>query len=270
MWIELDGVKSRFFANISHEFRTPLTLIMGRSEKIKNHRDDVDFRNEASQVNGHARQLLSLVNQLLDLSKIEAGKMELALSNSDIVDFVKKAVASFESLATDKQINYAFHSELEKLVAPFDKDKLEKIIYNLLSNAFKFTPEGGKVAVGLRQVCRPAGISVTDCAFLEEQSGNCNCETAIHLTVSDSGIGIPLEKLPYIFNRFYQVDSSETRQYEGTGIGLALTQNLVEIHGSALEVESVVGKGTTFTVKLPFNPNPPRKGLGHPAQGSFP
>jgi len=170
-----------------------------------------------------------LVNQLLDLSKLEAGKMMLEASEQNIMPLLKGYVLSFSSLAERKIITLSFNTIEENLNLYFDKDKLEKIINNLLSNAFKFTPEGGKID------------------FTVEKMIN-----EVEIRIADNGIGIAKERIDKIFNRFYQVDGSHTRESEGTGIGLAVTKELVELHKGKIEVESEYGKGTTFKVFLPL------------------
>jgi len=177
----------------------------------------------------NAGRLYGLVNQLLDLSKLEAGKMILEASEQNIMPLLKGYVLSFSSLAERKKITLNFNTIEENLNLYFDKDKVEKIINNLLSNAFKFTPEGGKIDFTVEKLIEDAEIRI-----------------------ADNGIGIEKERIDKIFNRFYQVDGSHTRESEGTGIGLAVTKELVELHKGKIEVESEYGKGTTFKVLLPL------------------
>jgi len=177
----------------------------------------------------HASRLYSLVNQLLDLSKLEAGKMKLEASEQNIMPLLKKYVLSFSSLAERKKITLSFNTIEKNLSVYIDKDKVEKIVNNLLSNAFKFTPEGGKIEFIVEKLIEEAEIRI-----------------------ADNGIGIAKERMDKIFDRFYQVDGSHTRKSEGTGIGLALTKELVELHKGKIEVESEYGKGTTFKVLLPL------------------
>ena len=227
---DVDRLKSRFFANISHEFRTPLTLILGPLEQLIT-RSKNSERPTLQRIQRNARRLQILINQLLDLSKLESGKMTLHAEPADIIQLTKFVTMAFESLAGWRKI------ELD-LDLP-DKDKYEKILANLLSNALKFTPEGGKVQVKIAH--HPSRSPVA--------TANTN---GIMIPVSDTGSGIPPDQLPHIFDRFYQPDSSHTRAHEGTGIGLALTKELVELHGGNITVESVVGKGTTFSIWLPL------------------
>lgn len=226
---EVDEMKSRFFANISHEFRTPLTLIFGPAKDIIEETSESKTKQNAGLIKRNASRLYGLVNQLLDLSKLEAGKMKLEVSEQNIMPLLKGLVLSFTSLAERKKITLKFNTIEENLNVYIDKDKVEKIITNLLSNAFKFTPEGGNIEFTVEKMIKEAEIKI-----------------------SDNGIGIPRERIDKIFDRFYQVDGSHTREGEGTGIGLALTKELVELHKGKIKVESKEGEGTTLTVLLPL------------------
>ena len=234
---ELDTLKSRFFANISHEFRTPLTLILGPIEKWRAKTVGDDLQKDLGMMERNAHRLLRLINQLLDLSKIEAGGMKLQAAREDIVPFIKGITQSFQSSAGRRSIALRMEIGEEKIDEYFDHDKVEKILTNLLSNAFKFTREGGEVKVCVRR----AGGSPS----VPAENG------CIDISVADTGIGISQEELPRVFDRFYQVDSSQTRGQEGSGIGLALTKELVEAYHGTISVTSEVGKGTEFTVRLP-------------------
>ncbi len=231
---ELDQMRSRFFANISHEFRTPLTLILGQIENLRTEIGSPSQRKKLDMAIRHARRLRELINQLLDVAKLEAGKMPIRVQLANIVPFLKKLFASFESLAAKKKLGVRFYAERDRIEVYFEPEKLEKIFTNLVSNAIKFTPEGGEVSVRVRV---PEIDSKAEWVEIE---------------VRDSGIGIPEDRLPYIFNRFYQVASGNTRNYEGTGIGLALVKELVELHSGEIQVTSKVGMGTVFKVKLPL------------------
>ncbi len=233
---ETEKLKSRFFANISHEFRTPLTLILGPAEKIISGTSD-DNKKDANVIKRNSRRLLQLINQLLDLSKLEAGKLRLEASKGNIVSFVKGVTLSFESLSESKDITLRLQSDKEYIELYFDKEKMMQVLTNILSNAFKFTPVDGKIFVSVKE---------TDSKHVE-------------IKIRDSGIGIAQEEIPKLFDRFYQVDSSQTREFEGTGIGLALTKELVELHRGTIRVESKQevasekGPGwTEFTVELPL------------------
>ncbi len=227
---EVDRMKSRFFANISHEFRTPLTLILGPSDSIITGSSNEKIKKMAGTIKKSANRLLSLINQLMDLSKLEAGRLKLETSRGNIVTFVKGVAMSFESLAERKDIMLKVKSNNNKIELYFDKEKMEKVFANLLSNTFKFTPEGGKVTISLNE---------TD-------------NNSVEIKIKDTGIGIPQEELSKLFDRFYQVDSSHTREHEGTGIGLSLTKELVELHKGSIKVESKEEKWTEVTITLPL------------------
>jgi signal transduction histidine kinase/DNA-binding response OmpR family regulator len=222
---KVDQMKSRFFANISHEFRTPLHLILAPLQKKQN----VISKAEIDLMTRNAKRLLRLVNQLMDLAKMEGGLLKPDLKDIAVFGFVKEIAKSFVPLAEAKAITYHIDIPERDFVVQLDPDKLDKIVYNLLSNAFKFTPQCGTVTI---QVA------------LDHHN-------EILLTVSDNGIGIPHHLQAKIFNRFYQVDASQTRQYEGTGIGLAIAKELVELFKGTIEVNSTLGEGSTFCVKLP-------------------
>jgi signal transduction histidine kinase/ligand-binding sensor domain-containing protein/DNA-binding response OmpR family regulator len=225
----LDQLKSHFFANISHEFRTPLTLIIGQIETLLDDEDNRTKKEKLVSANHHAERLLTLINQLLDLSKLEAGKMDLHPEEQNMVSFLKNIFSSFESLAESKQIQLNFISSGNVIPVCFDADKMEKICFNLISNALKFTPDGGRVDLSI-------GTPEPSC---------------IEIRIKDTGIGISEDRLPFIFDRFYQADPSNTRKYEGTGIGLSLSHELVELHQGSISVQSEVGKGTEFILQLP-------------------
>ena len=226
---EIDQVKTRFFTNISHEFRTPLTLILGPLKEMHQEKFNGDTKSAVATMLRNGQRLLRLINQLLDLSKIEAGKMELHPSRVDMVELLRQAAASYESLAREKQIKFFFYSEEHELIANVDSEKIEKVVHNLLSNAFKFTTTDGEVILSVKVVNK-------DCA----------------IAVKDTGIGIAPAQLDKVFDRFYQVDSSQTRSYEGSGLGMALARELVELHKGTISVQSTEGKGTTFTVSVPL------------------
>lgn len=249
---ETDKMKSRFFANISHEFRTPLTLISGPLEKIVSNHSDEETAKQAGLIKRNTNRLLELINQLLDLSRLEAGKLQLKASPGNIVSFVKGITMSFESLAERKDISLKVKSEKGQIEVYFDRDMLAKILSNLLSNAFKFTPEGGEIIVSLTLVPSPnwRGMSDLSTGALVKAGGQ--GEDNVEITVTDSGIGISEEELPKLFDRFYQVDSSQTREYEGSGLGLALTKELVELHRGTIKAKSELGKGSEFIIELPL------------------
>jgi signal transduction histidine kinase/DNA-binding response OmpR family regulator len=226
---ELDRTKSRFFANIAHEFRTPLTLILGPVENLLSTPQPPQQREQLVMVKNNTSRLVKLVNQLLDLSKLEAGAIQFEYVHEDIVPFLKSLAFSFQSLADQKKISLHFASEPSAIVTRFDYDKMEKVFSNLLSNAFKFTPEQGLVSM--------------DVSLVGEQ---------IKVSVRDSGPGIPAQDLPYIFNRFYQ--SGGGFHALGSGIGLELTKELVEISGGKISVTNGPEGGAHFVVMLPLMP----------------
>jgi signal transduction histidine kinase/DNA-binding response OmpR family regulator len=224
---ELDALKTNFFANITHEFRTPLTLIIGPIEKLMRENPTTEIYNL---INRNAKRLLDLVNQILDISKLEGGEMKPEIQKIEMVSLFKTIAASFNSLAESKNITYSVNQNTEKAFGYIDKDKVEKIIQNLLSNAFKFTKEGQKVEV------------------LVNYSEN---NESISIIIKDTGLGIQSEKLNQIFNRFYQIEDTKNKNIEGTGIGLALVKELVTVLKGTISVESEYGIGTTFKVILP-------------------
>lgn len=246
---ELDLVKNRLYTNITHEFRTPLTVILGMTEQMEDEIgnlklgiDDAtegttpfsNFKSPLSLIRRNGQNLLRLINQVLDLSKLESGNMRLHLVQGDWVAFVKYIAESFQSFASVKNIRLQFLSETDSLNMAYDPEKIQAIVSNLLSNAIKFTPEGGEVQVLIRAL---------------NDDGQPFCE----LRVRDTGIGIPTDRLEQIFDRFYQVDSSATRAGEGSGIGLALVRELVKLMGGKIGVESRPGAGSVFTVTLPVS-----------------
>ena len=226
---DAQSVRDRFFTNISHEFRTPLTLILGPAKDIIDKSGEYKTKQNAEMIKRSATRLLSLVNQILDITKLEAGKMTLEISEQDIIPLLKELFISFAPLAERKKITFKFNITEENLYVYIDDDKIEKIIDNLLSNAFKFTPEGGRIELKMRRN-----------------------EEYVEISIQDSGIGIPNEKISKIFDRFYQVDETHKREYEGTGIGLALSKELTELHKGKIGIESEEGKGTIVTISVPL------------------
>lgn len=235
---DIDEVKSRFYANISHDFRTPLTLIKGPLEQLISTNADPEHRQVYSLMHNNASRLLELVNQMLDLSKLESGNYSLKAQQGDIVDFVEGLAMSFASLAEEK--NIVLKTEVgEDLVDHeirnsfyYDPDILDKIINNLISNAFKFTPKGGRITVHMRLV------------------RNNNQVESLEISIEDTGSGIAPGELPYIFDRFYQADSNDSG-HEGTGIGLSIVHELIRLHIFGINVQSEPGSGTVFNVLIP-------------------
>ncbi len=225
---ELDQMKSRFFANISHEFRTPLTLILGQIDSVMSENIAVKEKGKLQVANRNAKRLLGLINQLLDLSKLEAGSMELNSEHHNIVPFLKSLFYSFESLSESQNVTLKFESECKNIPVVFDPDKMEKIFYNLIANAFKFVSSKGEIKVSLNIV-----------------------DSTAEIRIKDTGSGIASNQLPHIFDRFYQADGSASGKHEGTGIGLALTKELIELHKGSISVNSREGEGSEFIIRLP-------------------
>lgn len=223
---ELDDAKNLFFTSITHEFRTPLTVIKGVNEN-----SDAASK-EKSLIRRNSNQLLQLINQLLDLSKLESRKLKLNLGQGDMVKFAQYLTASFYSMAIEKKIQLHFNSNIDELIMNFDEVRVQQIIYNVLSNALKFTPEGGAVEVNL-------SIKEGDAPHLK-------------ISIKDSGCGIPKQDIPHLFDHFYQVSNSITKVGEGTGIGLSLTKELVELMEGTIEVTSELNSGSEFIVYLPI------------------
>ncbi len=221
---DMNKLKSRFFANISHEFRTPLTLIMGPLKSLIAGTYKGDPVSQYRIMARNAERLLRLINQILDLSRLESGSVKLKASKLDIVKFLKPIAHAFTSYAERQFIDYKCTFPEEAVEIYFEPDKIEKVVINLLSNAFKFTPEFKKIEVEVQDT-----------------------PNAIKIMVRDAGIGIPADQLDYIFDRFYQIDNGDKK---GSGIGLALTKEVIDLHKGKIEVESLAGKGTTFTVSL--------------------
>jgi signal transduction histidine kinase/ligand-binding sensor domain-containing protein/DNA-binding response OmpR family regulator len=230
---ELENLKSRFFANLSHEFRTPLMLIKGPLEQLKSGQDNRYFFENINLIEKNSRKLQELIDQLLELSQIEKAAIPLKAKQENLISILKGLVSSFKSLADQKNISLKFESESESICVWIDRDNLEKIIDNLLSNALKFTPSGGEVIVGVNET---------------QTKGNRSCE----IKITDSGIGIPEDKLEKIFDRFFQVDDSTQRNYGGSGIGLALVKELVDLHKWSISVQSEPEKGTEFKLTIPM------------------
>lgn len=230
----LDEVKTRFFSNITHEFRTPLTLIIGPLEQIiLEQSTPTILKKRLNGVFKNSQHLLSLINQMLDLSKIESGRMMIEMTRGDIVYYTRELVKRFHPIACRREQRLHFIADQEKWETNFDENKWNKIVCNLLSNALKFTPSGKAIQLSLTR-------------------GQKNGEECMRLDVKDTGIGIEGNQLRQVFNRFYQADSSSTRQQDGTGIGLALVKELVELQGGEIQVSSALDKGTSFVVQLPI------------------
>ena len=231
--VELDRLKSRFFANISHELRTPLTLLLSPLEtllqRFTGHADE-GVHELLLTMHSNGMRLLKLINDLLDLIRMEAGRMEIKSVPMEVADFIKGLASAARQVAEDKKIKLETYTDLRLGVVASDPDKLEKVVLNLLFNALKFTPSGGRVELRA------------------EKQGE-----ELVFVVNDTGIGIAEQNLPFVFDRFWQADSSAQRKYQGVGIGLALVKELTEMMHGHVKVESQEGKGTTFTVRLPYH-----------------
>ena len=235
---ELDTLKTQLYTNITHEFRTPLTVILGMAQQVIN-KPAEHLDNGMAMIIRNGQSLLNLVNEMLDLSKLETGKMELQLVNADIIHYLRYTVESFHSLAESQHKHVHFLAEIDTLHVAFDHEKIRQIISNLLSNALKFTAEKGNIY-----------ITVSESAVLKDAQ-----QTSLVVQVKDTGIGIPEAQLQHIFDRFYQLDNSHTRKTGGTGIGLALTKELVKLMNGDIVVKSPptgANKGTAFILTLPI------------------
>jgi signal transduction histidine kinase/ligand-binding sensor domain-containing protein/DNA-binding response OmpR family regulator len=238
---EIDMLKIKFITNISHEFKTPLSLIISPVEKMLKSIDKPELQNQLLMVFRNARRLLNLVNQLLDFRRMEFQQIKLSPTLGDIVAFSRDITHSFSDLTEKKNIELHFKSEIENLKMIFDHDKIEKIIFNLLSNALKFTPEKGTITVSLSQRIVNDVIKV---------NGNSDMSWVL-IKVQDTGIGIPKEKQEKVFERFYQIENPRSQIKQGTGIGLSLVNEFVKLHNGKIELESEEGRGSCFTVMLP-------------------
>jgi signal transduction histidine kinase/DNA-binding response OmpR family regulator len=223
---ELDIAKTRLYNNITHEFRTPLTVIMGSSEMIENNEQEKEL------IQRNSKQLLQLINQMLDMSKLEGGALKLQSRQGDIIPYITYLVESFQSLAASRDIQLTFSKEIDELQMDYDSEKVQAIVTNLISNAIKFTPISGKIMVQAKK------------EIIKQKP-------QLVLTVQDNGYGIPEADIQHIFNRFFQVDNSDIRRSEGTGIGLALVKELVQLMNGTINVSSKIDKGSVFTVQLP-------------------
>ena len=227
---ELDRAKTAFFSNVSHEFRTPLTLMLGPLEEILSAPSDPALRDRLGLIHRNGMRLLRLVNSLLDFSRIEAGRMQASFEPTDIGKFTSEIASAFRSIIESAGLTFRVEIAEVPQSVYIDRPSWEKIVFNLLSNAFKFTHRG-EITVGVRS----------------SQDGR----HAV-LKVSDTGIGISAEELPRLFERFHRIEGAQGRSFEGTGIGLALVQELVRLHGGSVRAESRLGAGTTFVVEMPF------------------
>ncbi|REE05502.1 two-component regulator propeller domain-containing protein [Marinoscillum furvescens] len=228
---ELHEIKVRFFTNISHEIRTPVTLILGSINRLmESGITDKANLSAVQNIRKNGSHLLNLVSELLDFRKLESGDARLKAAEGNIVNFLKEISLSFTEQAINKSIAYDFHTDLQEIKLWYDRDEMEKVLYNLISNAFKYTPEGGKVFIGISQ----------DDQF-------------VYIKIEDTGKGIPAKQLKDIFKRFYQSDNDPTyKNNDGYGLGLSITYEIIKLHGGEIIAESELGKGSAFTIKLPL------------------
>ncbi len=229
---EIDRLRSGFFTNISHEFRTPLTLIISPLEQFLTDRTPDSRRPQLQTMHHNANRLLRLINQLLDLSKLESDSFRPDISRQDIIEFVRGVTGSFAAQANKQDVGLHIEVEPAHFPAWFDPDIIEKVLYNLIANALKFTPAGGSITIRCQ---------ITDSVGMPE----------LRVEVEDTGVGISIEHTSHIFERFYQVNGQHRAKKAGTGIGLALTRELIELHRGQIRVESQPGAGTVFLVSLP-------------------
>jgi len=239
--LELDRMKLKFLTNLSHEFRTPISLIMGPVDQLiaaekggRSLEKQDGSQDKLRMIKRNARRLLNLVNQLLDFRRMEEHELKLQLSEGELVAFVKDVSQSFTDMSDRKNIKFGFQSDVDRLDVFFDRDKIERILFNLLSNAFKFTLEGGEICLTLKQEEVVAG------------------RKRISIGVRDTGIGMPGDQRERIFEHFFQHNTAGAVLNQGTGIGLSITKEFVELHGGTIVVETELGKGSLFTVRLPL------------------
>ncbi|MGC9342561.1 MAG: ATP-binding protein, partial [Bacteroidales bacterium] len=233
--LQLDQVRSRFFANISHEFRTPITLIDAPlQDLLEDTRIKGRQRSNLNLIQENVRRLLNLIRQMLELGRLEAGAIRLQAERGDLNAFVGGLVASYESLADHRQISYVFHADEQPEEIYFDADKIEKILHNLLSNAFKFCDSGDRIDIYLRY---------------HDVKDPEHCQ--VELEVADTGPGLSTDQKEHLFDRFYRADSKYKSDREGSGIGLSLVKELVDLYRGSIRVESTHGYGSRFIVSLP-------------------
>ena len=232
----LDIQKIKFLTNLSHEFRTPISLILAPVDKLLSVKQDQYVSGQVKMIKRNARRLLNLVNQLLDFRKMEEQELKLNLSQGDLILFVREAAEAFQDLSDRKKISLQVSSDAPSLPTYFDQDKMERIIFNLLSNAFKFTPEGGTVSLRMSLQIIPS-----------------QPKPIFDIAVSDTGIGIAPESKVKVFDRFFMGNNVSSILNQGSGIGLSIVKEFIELHGGEITLESELGKGSTFLVSLPVD-----------------
>ncbi|MEO7213847.1 two-component regulator propeller domain-containing protein [Mucilaginibacter sp.] len=233
---ELDQVKIKILTDLSHEFRTPISLILAPVERLMNRGFEGDDFGQLNMIKRNAKRLLNLVNELLDFRKLEEQELKLNLTPGDIIRFIIECAESFRDIADNKQIKLDIESTQKVWITQFDCDKLEMVIFNLLSNAFKFTPGGGCVTIK---------INICDADELQP---------ILNLTVSDTGIGVAENDVVKIFDRFYQSAQKSSVMNQGTGIGLSITKEFVELHGGKIHAKSAREQGSDFIITMPLLP----------------
>ncbi|MDP4218482.1 MAG: two-component regulator propeller domain-containing protein, partial [Bacteroidota bacterium] len=227
---EFDELKIKFLTNLSHEFRTPVSLMVGPIDRLLSQEENAEKMTQLSMVRRNANRLLNLVNQLLDFKQLEKNELNLHLTEGDLISFLRDIAESFHDTAQAKQIDFSFSSSVEQYYTRFDRDKIDRVLLNLLSNAFKFTPKQGKIRIGVDRAEGSEGVK---------------------LSVSDSGIGMSAEVRDKIFTRFFQANEKGPVLNQGSGIGLSIAREFVKLHGGTINVTSAPGHGSTFTILLP-------------------
>lgn len=232
---KLDTLKIKFLTNLSHEFRTPISLIVGPIDNLMAKNKDITIANQLGLIRRNAQRLLNLVNQLLDFRKMEYKELTLQEADGELVSFIKDVFDSFNDMASQKGIDYSFMSCHEKLYCRFDQDKIERILFNLISNAFKFTDREGDIAV-----------CISSMEYTPDRAHVC-------IEVRDTGIGMPKEIQKAIFDSFFQYDADSMMAAQGSGIGLSIAQSFVHMYKGNIEVESTLHEGSTFRFDLWLN-----------------
>lgn len=246
---EIDLMRLQFFTNISHELRTPLTLLAAPLDSLINENTDMEKAESYYQIMlRNVQRLTRLVDQLLDLRKIEEGFMKMEWKQGDIVEFIQKTCGTFQNYAQKRNLNFSYLSEFPQLLTYFDSDKLDKILFNLLSNAFKYTNDDGSISVILNKK-----------GAHEIPHASSTADSYLEIKITDTGFGIPKDSLDKLFKPFQQVNTNKPIGSGATGIGLSLTKDLIELHKGIIQVDSEVGKGSTFTIYLPVYKNDPSK-----------
>ena len=248
---KLHQMKLQFFTDISHEFRTPLTLINGPVNRLlKGNPKNTDLsRKQLALIKNNTDRLLRLINQFLDFRRIDQGKLKLSPINTDVISFCKNVFDCFEELASQRRFNYNFITEFTSLKMDFDADKIDKVLVNILSNAFKNTLDQGSITLKIK---RNIKTEIED-SWFNYSIGKELHSDFVEISISDSGFGISSENLPKLFERFYQIKDNNQNSVNGTGIGLSLTTNYINIHNGQLIVRSLKGVGTTFYIYLPIH-----------------